>query len=63
LKFLQVARPEYQHPFHWNNFVVVGDIQPFEIIVPWYKSYYFYIALVFLILAITFKVRRNLSSR
>jgi len=28
LNFLSKANPERQHPFYWNNFVIMGDVSP-----------------------------------
>lgn len=51
LEYLASAPPNAQHPFHWNNFVVYGDISPLVSATKWYESWWFYI-IICLILSV-----------
>ena len=61
LQFLEEAHPASQHPFHWNNYVLLGNTSPIGIS-KWYQSIWLYLILTFTALGIylLYQKRRKL---
>ena len=45
LQYLEEAPPSAQHPFHWNNYVLIGDTSPIDS-TKWYQSLWLYLMLI-----------------
>ena len=58
LEYLDSAPTSIQHPFHWNNFVVLGDISPLKAPFVWYKTWWIYLATLSTIIALLAYRRR-----
>ena len=52
LEYLKGAPAYAQHPFHWNNFVVIGDVSALTPVRSWYQNWWVYV-IVFTLLIIT----------
>ncbi|MEL7148007.1 MAG: CHAT domain-containing protein, partial [Bacteroidota bacterium] len=43
LDYLESAPATAQHPFHWNNFVVFGDVSSLKVPFVWYKAWWVWV--------------------
>ena len=62
LDYLETAPATAQHPFHWNNFVVLGDVSSLEVPFVWYKVWWVYLLAV-LVLVLPLVLYRQKRTR
>ena len=58
MSYLEEAPANAQHPFHWNNFVVIGDVNALVAKKNWYQHWWVILSLIVTFIVVLYATKR-----
>ncbi|MEL6556647.1 MAG: CHAT domain-containing protein [Bacteroidota bacterium] len=58
MAYLEKAPANAQHPFHWNNFVVIGDVNALVAKKSWYQNWWVILSLIITFIVLLYAAKR-----